>query len=201
VKVLDLFSGTGSATQPFVDRGHKRYRVDINQVHEADLYEDVLKVNYYDLVNAGPFDFIWASPPCTAFSNAALGMNHWSTDMTPNTTEAEDSLRLVAHTIRLIAALTPKYWVMENPRGQLRWSEVVRGIPYIEVTYCQYGTEYQKPTDLFGVLPSHFVGMRCAPTDKCHTIGLMDLMRDAAERAVVPYALGDAVCSALEDSL
>ena len=60
--VLDLFSGTGSATQPFVDCGkHKVVRVDI--AGYPDVRADVARFHL-----SGPVQFIWASPPCQGFS-------------------------------------------------------------------------------------------------------------------------------------
>ena len=170
----------------------------MSQNHYADLHTDILHAYPYDLDYYGPYDFIWASPPCTTFSIAALGMGHWKDDQ-PQTQEAEKAIALVAHTIRLIAALTPKYWVIENPRAMLRKLEVVRGLPINEVTYCQYGANYQKPTDLFGVLPPAFVPKACSPGSDCHEpaprgekySGVQGLPKSA--RALVPYGLGKAI--------
>ena len=70
--VLDLFSGTGSATQPFVECGkHRVVRVDI--AGKPDVRADVRH-----LPLKGPFEFVWASPPCTEYSYArARGLFKW----------------------------------------------------------------------------------------------------------------------------
>ena len=61
--VLDLFSGTGSATQPFVECGkHTGSKIDI--AGRPDVRADV---RYLPLGEA-PIQFIWASPPCQGFS-------------------------------------------------------------------------------------------------------------------------------------
>jgi hypothetical protein len=62
--VLDLFSGTGSATQPFVECGkHRVIRIDI--AGKPDVRADVRKLPLN--LKERP-EFIWASPPCTEFS-------------------------------------------------------------------------------------------------------------------------------------
>lgn len=74
MKVLDLFSGTGSATQPFADAGHEVFRVDFDPQFPVDLQADVLELTTEDL-DFG-FDFVWASPPCDSFSVGAF-RHHW----------------------------------------------------------------------------------------------------------------------------
>jgi len=203
VKVLDLFSGTRSSTQAFRDAGHSTYSVELDQRYDADLYTDIMDLYPYDIEWHGPFDFIWASPPCTTFSVAALSVGHWKNQQ-PQTREAKDSIKLVAHTIRLIASFAPKYWVIENPMGMLRTLEVVRGIPLTTVSYCQYGENYQKQTDLFGVLPPTFRGRTCANGDSCHEsaprsekdTGLQAVPKE--DRSRVPYDLGKSILRAIE---
>lgn len=74
MNVLDLFSGTGSATQAFADAGHEVFRVELDPRFDAELTADVRDVNPDGL--PGPFDFIWASPPCTSFSVGSF-RHHW----------------------------------------------------------------------------------------------------------------------------
>lgn len=195
MKVLDLFSGTGSATQAFADAGHKVVSVELDPSFDATIHADINKVYPFDLMHYGPFDFAWASPPCTTFSVAANVSGHWTKDVEPVTDEAKAAVKLVAHTIRLIAVLQPTYWCLENPRGRLRKSEVIRGIPVTEITYCQYGDAIQKATDLFGVLPPTFRGRSCMAGDSCHESsadkqkGLQGMAKGSV-RSRVPYDLG-----------
>ena len=55
----------------------------------------------------------------------------------------------------VIDYFAPPAWLLENPAtGLLRTRDVVRGLPFVVVTYCSYGFPYRKPTILFGHLPN-----------------------------------------------
>ena len=68
MKVLELFSGTGSVKKVCDTLGWECISVDIsNQYHEVDYKVDILEWDYKEL--AKDFNIIWASPPCATFSN------------------------------------------------------------------------------------------------------------------------------------
>jgi len=180
---------------------------DIDPRFGCTITANILALSVDDLARFGPFDFIWASPPCEAFSVASIG-HHWTGGArayVPNTEHARLSQEVVAHTVRLIAGLGPRAWIMENPRGVLRKLPCVAGLPRVTVTYCQYGQTRMKPTDLWGHFPAGLTfNPMCKNGDPCHeraprgaktgTQGISG----AAERAVVPYLLSLAVCEAME---
>jgi len=117
-------------------------------------------------------DFVWASPPCKSFSIAAISSN-WEKKSErlrlPKHERAEEGIELVFHTLRIIQAIDPEHWFMENPRGGLR---KIIGEPQHNqrremdgellvkeqkdanypgtLTYCQFGDDRMKPTDLWG---------------------------------------------------
>ena len=94
---IDLFSGTGSATKAFEKSDDWIvFKVDIDKNKEADLHKDVMDVEASELPDA---DFVWASPPCKAFSVASIG-HHWEKnddDYIPETDFAQESIELVKH--------------------------------------------------------------------------------------------------------
>lgn len=165
--IFDFFAGTGSATKAFEDCGHRVIKIELDERFEAQ-ERDLLSLTSTQLVlKYGKPDFVWASPPCTAFSVAAIGRN-WNKNLTPKTNKAIEGLKLVDYTIQLINELQPsKGWVIENPRGmlrKLRLSEVIRHT----VTYCQYGDSRMKPTDLWTNLVGWMPKPACKNGDACH---------------------------------
>ena len=207
--VLDLFSGTGSSTQAFADRGHLVVRVELDPRHEAEMHANVMDLTPESVVAlcGGVPDFIWASPPCTAFSVASIG-THWTGGRRayePRTQSARDSMALVAHTVALIQALNPsRGWLMENPRGVLRKLAPVQGLARRTVTYCAYGDERMKPTDLWGNLPGWTPRPMCKNGSPCHVAAPRGAKtgtqgrKGAVDRSRVPYALSLEVCIAAE---
>jgi len=72
MNALDLFCGAGGATKGLLDAGFKSVvGIDINPFEEyigdAMSIGDVLTLNP-KLIKSSPYDFIWASPPCQAYS-------------------------------------------------------------------------------------------------------------------------------------
>ena len=68
LKILELFSGTGSIGKPFRKRGHEVIAVDVDGRFGCEIQDDILQFAYVKL----PWvpDIIWASPPCTEYSRA-----------------------------------------------------------------------------------------------------------------------------------
>ena len=205
--IFDFFSGTGSSTQAFKDAGHKVITFELDKFFEATENVDVFDLSADYLIEVyGRPDFVWASPPCTAFSVASMG-HHWGGGLRayePKTEAAKISQQLVAHTLALIADLNPiKGWLMENPRGMLRKLPVVKDIPRTTVTYCRYGDKRMKPTDLWGVVPNWKPREMCKNGMPCHEAAPRGAktgtqgIQGARERSRVPYELGKEILDAL----
>ena len=206
--IFDFFAGTGSSTQAFKDAGHTVITFELDEQFDVTEHIDIMDLTpEYLLEKYGQPDFIWASPPCTAFSVASIG-HHWISggdSPIPRTPEAAFNQLLVAKTLELIDALQPaKGYLVENPRGMLRKLPVVADRYRRTVTYCQYGDERQKPTDLWGIVPNWFSRPMCGPGMKCHTAaprgsrtGTQGL-KDAKTRSMIPYSLGAEILEAIE---
>ena len=205
-KVLDLFCGLGGFSAAFEDSGRWEVTtVDLNAEFDPDIVADVFDLRPSDF--ASDFDVVLASPPCTQFSFAASSLERF-VDGEPQTDDAKDAVALVYHTKGLIRGLNPQYWFMENPQG---WLRHVIGRPTARVTYCQYGTDYMKPTDLWGDHPQGLTYRSCSHGSNCHTTnrdgdhggkGNCDVIGDtAAERSLVPYQLSESIRDACESGL
>lgn len=123
MKVLELFAGTRSIGKAFEAKGHEVFSVEWDKsVEDIDLYEDIMNITAADILEKfGHPDVIWASPDCTTFSIAAISHHRRKNPETGNLDPVSDYAKfcdaLDQHVLRLILALAPKYWFIENPRG------------------------------------------------------------------------------------
>lgn len=144
MKILELFAGSRSIGKAAESLGYEVYSVDIMAFEGIDMVRDIEFLTPED-INFAP-DIIWASPPCTTYSIAAIS-HHRPLDG-HLTNFARKSDRMVRNTLELIEHFNCKFYI-ENPRGMLRKMPFMRGIPRETVTYCSYGDSRMKPTDIW----------------------------------------------------
>jgi hypothetical protein len=200
--VFDFFSGTGSSTKAFEDAGHTVIKIELDPQFEAH-ERDILEIDAQTLIaKYGKPDFIWASPPCTSFSIAAIS-HHRNPDGTAKSQTAHLGDMLLYKTLSLIEELNPTYWLMENPRGMMRKHPVMINQPKKTITYCQYGDSRMKPTDLWGSVEGWVSRPMCSNGDKCHDAaprgsrtGTQGL-KGSALRSMVPYELSKEILDAI----
>lgn len=168
MKVLELFAGSCSVGKAAKKLGYEVFSSDINNFEGIDYVTNILEFD----VTKVPFqpDIIWASPPCTGFSVAAIG-HHWTGGKgayIPKTETARLGVELVKKTLEIINHFQPTFWFMENPRGVLRKLPIVANLPKQSVTYCQYGDERMKPTDIWTNSILWVPRPMCKNGDPCH---------------------------------
>lgn len=206
--VFDFFAGTGSSTKAFADAGHTVVTFELDPSFDVTETVDILDLEAEDLIaKYGRPDFIWASPPCTAFSVASIG-HHWEKTEAgpkPKTLAAEFNQSLVWKTKELIFRLKPTHgYLIENPRGMLRKLKPVADLDRQTVTYCQYGDTRQKPTDLWGHATNWTPREACKPGASCHEAAPRGSrtgtqgISGAKDRSRVPYELGLEILTAIE---
>ena len=154
MKLLELFSGTGSVGKCCQQLGWDVVSVDL--LLPADHQVDIMDFDYKQYPK-DEFDIVWASPPCTYYSNL---QNCWigrkkkdGTTLTQELLEEhrKESDKLISKTLDIINYFNPELWFMENPyRGQLKYRDIVKDIPFYDVSYCMYSDwGYEKRTRIW----------------------------------------------------
>jgi len=201
MKTLELFSGTRSFSKVAEARGHETFTVELDTRFEADLHKNILDVQIKDLPK--DIDVLWASPPCTAFSVASIGSS-WCGEYCPKRVESALGMAYVLKTLQLIKELKPKIWFIENPRGVLRKMAFMEGLERKSITYCQYGDNRMKPTDIWTNCKMWYPKPMCKNGMPCHIsaprgakTGTQGL-KGAKDRSRIPPALFEEIFDLLE---
>jgi hypothetical protein len=134
MRMLDLYSGLGGASEAFKQAGWDVVRVENNELltdPSSEYYVD--GTTHADILElqppyhfGEPFDFIWASPPCREFSN---GYNAPGPTARRNGEEFTPDLSLVLKAKEIIDALNPKWWVIENVAGASKPISAALNVP------------------------------------------------------------------------
>jgi hypothetical protein len=156
VKVLELFSGTGSVGKVCKELGYTVVSLDLKG---ADINTNILDWDY-TTYHPSHFDIIWASPPCNTFSclrNTWIGRrlkSHGGEICSPElllsdiTTIGLPILRRAETIIDYFKGNPELLWFIENPKSG-KMKEYLN-LPYYDVDYCKYSNwGYKKPTRIW----------------------------------------------------
>jgi hypothetical protein len=147
LRVLELFSGTGSVGQA-VQRLYPQAEIvslDAHSLHVTHRcrIEDWIRSEDGTMYNYPPhyFDVIWASPPCTEYSRAK---SRGERDMAT----ADRCVEAVFH---VLDYFKPKFFFIENPEGLLATRPVMQSWNCLQrqVSYCRYGMPFRKNTHIW----------------------------------------------------
>jgi site-specific DNA-cytosine methylase len=168
MKILELFAGSRSIGKAAAELGMESFSSDIEQFGGIDYVTDILAFDPERL----PWvpDIIWASPPCTGFSVASIS-HHWTGGLRayiPKSETARLGIKLLEKTLEIISLYPNATFFIENPRGVMRKMPQLQEIERHTVTYCQYGDERMKPTDIWTNSDSWTPRKMCKNGDKCH---------------------------------
>ncbi|MEE9198149.1 MAG: DNA cytosine methyltransferase [bacterium] len=201
MRVLDLFAGLGGFSQAFRDRRHEVVTLDKDPRFKPDVQADIREVRFPGLPPMDRrFDVVLASPPCEAFSVASIP-RYWVKSGEPkDDAKVTEGLSFVSCALALIAGIRPRFWIMENPSGMLK---TVLVPPTQTVHLCNFGAPWQKRTDLWGRWPGGDLDdpWPCAPHEAAPRGSRKGVqgVRDPAERAKLPYGLGEELCKRMEN--
>jgi hypothetical protein len=158
MRLLELFSGTGSVGHTFSSQGWEVISLDIDPKTNANIHEDIRTWDY-TAYPPNHFDAIWASPCCTQYSCARRGAK------TPRNLPLADSLVLKSKEI--INYFNPRVWFIENPQtGLLKDRPFMTNLPFTDVDYCAYcDWGYKKRTRLWN--NANFIGKLCQGYGLC----------------------------------
>ena len=203
-KILELFCGTKSIGKEFIKKDFEVTSLDINPIFNADITADILTIP--DDFYGKKFDVIWASPPCNAFSVSVIGRN-WNYDDTPKNEIAEKGLRILEKTLCIISRVNPKFFFIENPRGKMRKMKILHPFNRYTITYCQYGFDRQKPTDIFTNVDDLQLKPICRRGSNCHisasrgsNTGTQGLL-SAVEKAIIPPQFCEYIASYCKENI
>ena len=126
MKMIDLFSGLGGASQAFVDAGWEVLRIENNPLlgevpHTKIMCIFELRDWLENMIFRYPehfqdIDLIWASPPCDEFSLAYNAVHaNWLREHPSE--PYQPCMLAIEATMDIIKMLKPRFHVVENVRG------------------------------------------------------------------------------------
>jgi len=196
MKMIDLFSGLGGASEAFLRNGWQIKRIEINP--ELGLVPETEIMCIYDFATwvqdrmdeGHAFEdilLIWASPPCTDFSNAFHSPKSTALRAGENYNPT-NAIELVKETKRVIDLLNPKYWIIENVRGAIEYLTPILGEPTLIIDSIVLWGRFPK----WSMPP----GYKHKKDDSAWS---SDPLR-ANKRALIPYEISNACREAIENT-
>jgi site-specific DNA-cytosine methylase len=139
MRLLELFSGTGSVSKAVGEKYTEIISIDILTKFKPTISTDILTWDY-TIYPRDHFHTIWASPPCTEYSKC----------LTTRPRNIPLANQIVLRTLEIINYFNPTLWFLENPQtGKLKDQEFMLGLPFYDVDYCQYELPYRKRTRIW----------------------------------------------------
>ena len=151
IKVLELFSGTGSVGKVAKSLGYEVVSLDLQG---ADINIDILDWDYKSAYKPGDFDIVWSSPPCETFSLCRRcwinrKLKHFGDVVV--TAEMLDAdmekvgLPILRKTEEIIEYFKPMHYFIENPQSGKMKDYIYK--PCYIIDYCMYSDYgYRKRT-------------------------------------------------------
>ena len=190
------------------------YSIEWDKQHDnINWYVDIGTITAEDILERfGMPDVIWASPDCTSYSIAAISYHRKKEEdgnLTPVSDYAKFCDKVNQNTLKVIdklIELNPNLiYFIENPRGGMRKMNFMKGRPRYTVTYCKYGDERMKPTDIWTNHPNPKFKPACKNGDPCHEAAPRGSRtgtqgrKGSVERALIPQKLCEHIVEICEE--
>jgi hypothetical protein len=152
MRVLELFSGTGSVGKICKENGWEVISLDLKG---ADINVDIKEWDY-TIYPVGHFDIIWASPPCHTFSHLRKTWygrkmkchNEVFTRELEIKDREEIGLPILRKAEEIIDYFKPTLYFIENPKTSAMKEYL--SLPFYDVDYCKYSEwGYKKSTRIW----------------------------------------------------
>jgi hypothetical protein len=190
---IDLCAGLGGFSQAFkLDPEWEVVTVELNKKQKPIICADVRHLPLKE--NLQP-DCLLASPPCERNSIACSQWPKKGIGL---------ALEVVGACLEAVVFLKPKKWILENPKGRLRWFMQVP--PKSTINYCDYDQYYKtvKATDFWGNISLPMVKkqnpLKIGHVEKgwFRKGWGWDIPTKASERAKIPLGVSQAVKEGVE---
>ena len=142
MRLLDLYSGTGSVAKVAREMGWDVTTLDWGNKYKPDFCVDVLTFDY-TVWPKGSYDMVFASVPCESYSQA----NRFRCP--------EEGNKVAYRTLEILQHLEPKWICIENPNSSLLWrTGIFNFLPLKKASYCMYSDwGYRKNTRFASNIP------------------------------------------------
>ena len=197
MKVLDLCSGLGGFSEAFVNASSwEVMRIENNPLLSEVPHTEIIDIFEFrdtliDMIERGykpayP-DLILFSPPCREFS---LGFNapRAIASREGRLEEYQPNMSILECGLDIIKILNPRYYIIENVKGSIRYFE-----PYLGRPQCSYGAWFfygKFPT--FNVVPGSIPNKAHMDKGSQHPLRLQ-------YRSIVPISISKAIKKAVEN--
>lgn len=192
---LDLYSGLGGASEAFaLDPGKWNVlRIDNNPLLSGVPHTYIADVkNIRNNVQSNwivpKIDCIWASPPCREFSNGFSSPKSIAARSPEGLESYEPNMEFLELAIDIIETVKPKFWVIENVVGSIRYFAEYLGEP----------KQIIGPYVLWGNFPELFVDESLITPKKKKDTGSHDPLR-SNRKAKVDFEISRALKEAIEN--
>ena len=195
MKMLDLFSGLGGASEAMLNHGWEVKRIEKNpelvlvpNTEIMDVYDlgQLLDINIADGHYPDQPTLIWASPPCTDFSNGFSSPKSIAI-RAGEKYNPQEAIDMVIETKRIIDLIQPKYWILENVRGSIKYISEILGPPRLIIDSIVLWGRFP----LWAMPPNY----KHVKEDAWSTTPLR-----ANIRAKIPYEVSDACRQSIENT-